>query len=54
MLKRMMVAVIVLGAGAALWTVLAYARDMRVAYARTQGRSQLMKSPYVDIESRQG
>jgi 2-hydroxy-6-oxonona-2,4-dienedioate hydrolase len=49
----LLIALLVLLA-AALWTALAFRRDMQAAYARIEGRSQLLQTPLGDIEWRDG
>lgn len=44
----------VLAGLAVAWVAITYARDMRRAYRRIQGASQVIPSPYGDIEYREG
>jgi pimeloyl-ACP methyl ester carboxylesterase len=50
MLKWTLLALAAMAALAAMWVAAAYHRDMERAYARIQGRSQLVASPFGDIE----
>lgn len=50
----MLIGVLVAVALSAAWVAVAYTRDMRRAYRRIQGASQVVPSPYGDIEYREG
>ena len=50
MLRGLLWSVGIVVAAALVWTAVAYQRDMERAYARLQGRSQVLASPVGDIE----
>jgi pimeloyl-ACP methyl ester carboxylesterase len=54
MLKRLLILSAILTAVTLAWIAVAYVRDMRVAYARIQGKSKIISSPYGDIEYTEG
>ena len=54
-MKRAWVGWALVGAsGLALWPVMHYVRDMRTAYSRIRGTSQVLSSPLGDIEYSKG
>jgi len=54
MLKRLLIVSAVFLAVTFAFIAIAYVRDMRAAYARIQGKSKVISSPYGDIEYTEG